>query len=299
VLFEDICPFNEVTQMELPANSNLPYLSYGLFKPNEPAYNKISQFVEEAPIRIRIKGSLYIRDGLPLFTLRESKIVNGYLIKFRNNFSLKSYRIISYFEPKEQYEWGRYNLSDDNFANILIGISPEIASVHFEGREWNSFNDPMFNECLKVIGDVVEKSAVDKFASAHPGCFDWERLFKLQMGYLLLWTAIERFCSLNYGPTLNPEAKTKKLGEDNDFSVALTEIVTRKAVIYNCQDPNKHYELISSNPLESIKYYRQVRHNLSHRGKATWRDGEIIRLSLIELLDIFKSLLKKKYTCLP
>lgn len=282
--------------MNLPADIKLPYIAYGLFKPNELAYNQVKEFVEDIPYEIRINGSIYVRDGLPLLKIGGSKILTGYLIKFRENSSNEAYGKISKFEPEKHYRWEKYTLNDGSYANILIGRSPEKASIHFERTEWNSSNDPVFKECLKVIRDIVEISAEIEFKSSHPDYFDWERLFKLQMGYLLLWTAIERFCSLNYGPTLGPEKKIRRLGEDNGFKIALMEIVTREHRIYDCRDPENSYNLSSGNSLQSIKYYRQVRHNLSHRGKATRKDGEIIRLSLIELLKIFESLLKKKYS---
>lgn len=285
--------------MDPPTDINLPYVAYGLFKPNELAYNQIREFVEETPDRIRLTGSLYIRDGLPLFTTKGSEIVTGYLIKFRKIDSTEAYGIISRFEPKKHYKWGKYKVIGDNFTNILLGRSPEKASVLFEGTEWKSSNDPIFTECLKVIADVVEMHAGREFESAHPDDFDWERLFKLQMGYLLLWTVIEQFCSLTYGPTLEPEEKIVKLGEDDVFKDSLRKILDRETIIYDCRDPRDSYKLNSRNSLQSIKYYRQVRHNLTHRGKATRRDGEIIRLSLIELLNIVKLLLKKYFSCLP
>jgi hypothetical protein len=280
--------------MELPVNINLPYVAYGLFKPNELAYNQVSEFVEELPSKIQIVGSLYIRDGLPLFTFQGSKIIIGYLIKFRKLYSSEAYRIISQFEPEKHYKWGEAKF-DDTFVNILIGRSPTKASVLFDETEWSSSKDPIFNECLKVISDVVADFARAEFQKAPPYLFDWERLFKLQMGYLLLWTVIERFCSLSYGPALEPEEKIRKLGQDEDFKYVLKQTLKRKGIIYDCRDPGDSFKLNADNPLQSIKYYRQVRNNLSHRGKAAWKDGEIIRLSFVELGKIIESLLNKKF----
>lgn len=282
--------------MDLPSNINLSYVAYGLFKPNELAYNQIREFVEDAPKRISINGSLYVRDGLPLLKIGGSEIVRGYLITFRKRSSKEAYEKISKFEPEKHYGWEEYKLNNENFANILIGRDPERASVHLEENEWNSYNDPLFKECFSVIKDVVDSYAQQEFKSVHPDNFEWERLFKLQMGYLLLWTAIERFCSLTYGPILGPEEKITKLGKDNAFKNMLQKILTREHIIYDCRDPKDSYKLISSNSLQSIKYYRQVRHNLSHRGKATWKDGEIIRRSLIELIEIFNLFLDKKFS---
>jgi hypothetical protein len=42
----------------------------------------------------------------------------------------------------------------------------------------------------------------------------------------------------------------------------------------------------SSYPKTSAEYYFQVRDNLTHRGKGSSKDGEIVRLSLLELPTI-------------
>jgi len=136
---------------------------------------------------------------------------------------------------------------------------------------------------------------VGEFKSAPPDSFDWERLFRLQMAYLLLWTAIERYCSLAYGPGLEPSKKIIKLAEDKLFEKILREIIERKAIIYDSRDPKDKYELDVDDISSTIQYYYAVRSNLSHRGKGAWKDGEIIRLSLRELLNIFKLFLNKKF----
>ena len=46
-----------------------------------------------------------------------------------------------------------------------------------------------------------------------------------------------------------------------------------------------------SNPKESLKYYYQVRSNITHRGKAATRDFATLRDSLTELHAIFRCVL--------
>jgi len=55
--------------------------------------------------------------------------------------------------------------------------------------------------------------------------------------------------------------------------------------------PEEALRLDPTDPTESIKYYYQVRCNLSHRGKAAYNDGETVRKSLRELQCIFKDIL--------
>jgi len=51
--------------------------------------------------------------------------------------------------------------------------------------------------------------------------------------------------------------------------------------------------LDSGNPKTSAEYYFQVRNNLTHRGKGASKDGEIVRLSLLELLTIVERMVEQ------
>ena len=55
--------------------------------------------------------------------------------------------------------------------------------------------------------------------------------------------------------------------------------------IADSRDPADTYRLDQQIRCNGAKYYYQVRNNLIHRGKGTWRDGEIVRQSLTEMLQ--------------
>lgn len=110
------------------------------------------------------------------------------------------------------------------------------------------------------------------------------------MAYLLLWSSIERYCSFVFGPSLDPGEKIKGLDSDQPFCDAL-KTVSREDKVYDTRDPKVLYKLNSENPSHSRKYYYQIRNNLSHRGKGAWKDGEKVRLSLIELYKVFLDVL--------
>ncbi len=114
------------------------------------------------------------------------------------------------------------------------------------------------------------------------------------MTYLFLWTIIERYASLAYGPPLEPMQKAKRLGEDPAFQGALRRVVTRVERVYDSRDPTNHGDLDPARGRASAKYYYYVRSNLSHRGKGAHKDGEIIRLSLLELQAIVGLVLEER-----
>jgi len=285
--------------MNHPRNVNLPYFAYGLLKPSELAYNQLKDFVESVR-RGTIAGCLYVRDGLPLLELGSNTgDVPGHIIKFRGELVAQAYDTICKFEPGKHYRWeerecisGEARVS----VNVLVGRSPRKGSIAFdEDREWTGKRDPVFEHGLSVAEDIVKDSAGNPFEPAPADDFEWRRLFRLQMAYLLLWSIIERYCALAYGPELEPTEKTRTLGDDPLFAKSLAEVVDREGKVYDCRDPGCAYRLAPANPNSSLNYYYQVRCNLSHRGKGAWKDVEITRLSLIELVKIVRLILDGSY----
>lgn len=281
--------------LNLPDAVDLPFFAYGLFKPNELAHQQIQKFINGEPATAYVRGALWIRDGLPLLKPDGPDIVSGYLLHFRNDNAGEAYGVISRFEPKEQYYWEEIALgSPKGKANVLVGRKPEVASIKYDGGEWSCRHDPVFTFGLDIVREAADKFGNREFRFDPPDSFDWPRLFRLQMAYLLLWSAIERYASLCYGPQLDPMEKLKRLGGDPAFMSALRQEVTRTERVYDSRDPDDHADLNPQCGISSAKYYYFVRNNLSHRGKGTWKDGEIIRQSLNELCSIFRLVLKKR-----
>lgn len=63
-------------------NKNLPFFSYGFFKPGEISFLGIKDFVSSVIPRI-IDGDLVLRDGVTLYKDSKFQKVDGYLIYFK------------------------------------------------------------------------------------------------------------------------------------------------------------------------------------------------------------------------
>jgi gamma-glutamylcyclotransferase (GGCT)/AIG2-like uncharacterized protein YtfP len=282
------------TGLNPPKDTSLPYFAYGLFRPDGPAYRQIQKLVEGNPVKATAPGSLWARDGLPLLKIDTSGCVRGYVMSFHDDDANRAYCIISRFEPRQHYCWEKIELQQPKkVANALVGRRPERASVQIEEGEWTAWQDPVLTVGLDIVRQAAEKHARQEFTSAPPDSFEWPRLFHLQMAYLLLWTIIERYTALSYGPGLKPMERIKCLGEDQVFKSALQRKLARQERIYDSRDPEDSARLDRKDGPSSAKYYYLVRNNLSHRGKGAWKDGEIVRRSLRELLDIFCLVLKE------
>ena len=279
-------------------NPDLPFFSYGIFKPGELAYRRLQPFVEVSPVRALAHGSLWLRDGLPLLEPNASGTVAGYLLTFKPGREIEAYQLIDATEPPQHYRWVTITLSEPlQQANALLGRSPAKASVPLEELEWSGRSDPVFTYAIQTVLQMTEELATEPFISAPPDSFDWPRLFRLQMAYLLLWAAMERYAALAYGPNLEPMEKVRQIGSDALFQAAMQSTVARTDRVFDSRDPDSRRSVVLDvrRPGSSAKYYYQVRSNMSHRGKGAWKDGELVRQSLIELLSIFTVMLENAW----
>ena len=178
------------------------------------------------------------------------------------------------FEAKHIYFWTKLTFGAST-ANVLQGKKMDRGrAIILESSEWTFRKDPVFEFGLQTVEQIAEEFAGCSFESAPPENFDWPRFFRLQMAYLLLWSAIERFSAFAYGSALDPIAKVKSLGKDPRFLAAFERQVSSSIKeVSDSRNPGQRIRLDTGRPGEASDFYYQVRSNLSHRGKAAWSDG--------------------------
>jgi len=283
------------TPLPLPSDTSLPFFAYGALKPAEIAHEQIRAFLASEPTSTTVSGSLWLRDGLPLLKSAGGGTVQGYVLRFRDSDAAQAYHRICAFEPRKHYKWGMTEalLEPPLRVNVLVGKQLDRGrAVPAERNAWSLADDPVFSHGLEVVRRVIQLDAVNEFVSAPPDAFDWDRFFRLQMGYLLLWSAIERYSALLSGPHVDPLKRIMALGQYEPFQRALGQVLTRTDQVSDTRDPTDTYKLSPSDPAMSLKYYYQIRNNLSHRGKGAWHDGELVRQSLRELEQMFTAVLQ-------
>ncbi|UOA08384.1 hypothetical protein [Methylobacter sp. S3L5C] len=271
--------------MKHPNNILLPFFAYGIFKPGQLCYSRISNFVESYT-KDTVSGILKERDGIPLLVLGDNYDIKGYLIHFFAGKEGNAYDQIIGIEPDEVYCWSTVKVNDCE-VNVLIGRKEQKGSTdleHFD--EWDGKSDPYFNQGLEEVEAILNAN----FNSED----QYKTLFRLQMAYMLLWSAIERYAGLKYHLGTKACKKVFKIASEERFKDTLKEIVQNKREVFNTTDLEK-YTLDPNDPEKSIKYYYQVRSNVIHRGKSVNADFTTIKSSLTELLFIFKELLKESF----
>ena len=271
--------------LSLPQDLSLPLFVYGSLKPGMPAFESISKLVMDSPESAEVVGTLYLRDGLPLLFLGGSKKIKGYVLKFDPEKS--GYEQVCAFEPKTQYQWTTYVTTNGLRVNLLTGKKIQQGNaVASDFADWQLKDDPAFGEGLPVVRSVMNEIIANKQWTL------WEKFFRSQMAYLLLWSIVERMATLCIGTNVNPNKRVNMLHSLKGMDALIEKHVKRRDWVSESRNPNKTIELNSKNPSLSFRYYYQVRSNLSHRGKAVPNELEKVEGSLPELLNITEDYLR-------
>lgn len=262
-----------------PRDKTLGFFTYGILKPGQIAYSKIRDEIEEK-IEYEINYSMLHRDGVPILTNRQGN-TQGYIYYFKDN--ERAYDIICESFSNKLYRWRTIEI-DEEEVNVLFGVKARQGSepienyndqVNFDGRR-----DPLFKEGLELIRENLEGEY-----------YSWEKgFFKLQMNYMLLWSAIDRYCRLRYNKEKEHENRIE-MSKENVFRDALEKYANREhRLVFNTEQlfPNK-FDI--DNPRRCINYYYTLRCNIVHRGKSSMRDIDMLEQATRELLDIFEYML--------
>lgn len=272
-------------------DSDLPFCAYGIFKPGQLAYSKIKKYVEKI-IPSEIKYQMLLRDGVPLINPEKSGSTKVFLIYFKKGCGEYAYNIIRDTEREELYYWKKIRV-DNIETNILMGHDPYNGSYYpeYDTNDFKGEKDPFFKEVIDLIEENLDKQTRHSFGEEFENTI--KDFFTLQMNYMLLWSAIERFTSLKYNKSKGEN--NRSLANEPIFKKALKKhVIEEGRVVYSAEDMRR-FKLTTNNSTYAIKYYYTLRCNMVHRGKAAPQDMDIIKTSLEELLNIFKDILNDTF----
>lgn len=274
--------------MDPPPDTALPFFAYGTLKPEQPGYHHIEDIVAESPISAKITGALFEQDGLPIFVKKYDDDVQGYILEFSK--PEEAYSRIAGYENERNYEWDRTIAETDNQdfeVNVLIATDPYRGRVdRIENNCWTIDGNPLFTEALDVVEDT--KDTVSEGGSEQKSL---KNFFRLQMAYLLLWSSIERYNAFRFDLDPDrPQDNRKQMANLDRFRTGLKTVVPNRRIgnkIFSA-DRDQFSTLDPDNPEEAIDYYYQVRSNVTHRGKSSNIEYDMMHDSLEELYVIFR-----------
>jgi hypothetical protein len=104
----------------------------------------------------------------------------------------------------------------------------------------------------------------------------------VQATFLLATSILERLATFARGARRNPTDRVLSFGASPSFAAAVAASALITSGIRRSDRPSER----SASPVERWYY---VRSNALHRGKAAFRDAELVRVCLIELQDALRT----------
>ena len=86
-----------------PNDIKLAFFAYGVFRRGELGFLSISDLLDRVVEPVTVKGSLLLRDGLPIIDPHGGSRVSGSLICFKGGHRREAYERINRMEPDSQY----------------------------------------------------------------------------------------------------------------------------------------------------------------------------------------------------
>jgi hypothetical protein len=290
----------------LPDNTELPFFAYGIFKPNQIGYHVIKDLVKSFEGKSIDNYEQFLRDGLSfIIKTKEPGSLNGYKINFKSDNALEAYFEISNKEPNNLYKW---EIIEN--MNALVAKDKDGIDKHFQGDidEIIGWNDPYFHIGLEVITqqkfdnknmnyEVNSKWDVRDFFA--------EMIF-VQMKFLLAYSMLERLAFLMTSFQSGSNQVSNVLADNSFVQAAILKLYDElhekvqceKREVYSTErkSTSKGEKVIFSfkDSIEQkdfkkiIKFYYQLRNNITHRGKSVGRISDDLKIYLSELTSIIK-----------
>lgn len=289
---------------------------YGTLKEHEIAFHQIAKLVDHTVPAFLKDFALYIRDGIPLVIPSQGWRVSGELIYAKPNAYEELLKTVDNYEGVRLYERqiSRSQLDIRNSKSfspsididvecyVYVGVNYENGHAEPLHEPWSSSQDPIFSESFPELFKEI-KSVIQNSNEPSPGQYDWKLYNELAGKHLLLVTIIERIAYLKFGEQftqINENGfndrimkRITELGKTSEFKSAYTKVKSLDG-IYSVKvfDSRNALKSLSTGKIgQAMDAWYQVRSNLQHRGKAAWRDFNILRNSITGLTNVTRLLL--------
>lgn len=278
--------------LEPPPRLDLPMFAYGPDKPDEPAFDLLEGYVVRTEAATLPAGGLRVRDGLPLLDPDGVGGVIGLLLTFAAGREKDAYTTVCEVAPRQHYRWDMTEMRVDGRpgrVNVLRGRHPDRGSSDEWFTSWSAGEDPL----LRYGMVHVRRAALEHAAAPFPtvtvdDAAMWDRFYDLQSAYLLLWSAVERFTALAYGPAQPALDRTWRLGDEPRFRECVVAAgVAPSAKTPDSRDPTRARR-IREDGAGAMFSWDAARHLVAHPGRTAFADGVLLRRSLIDLHDTFR-----------
>ncbi len=277
----------------LPANPDLPFFAYGLFKSTEIAHERIAAFVEKIENCYFDHAFLAIRDGIPLLGHKDQLSeapehfmdflgVNGEIITFKTEQFLNAYGAIASLEPSSYYSWATAEI-EGRKVNYLAGKKIFRGSEPLNHDQWSlTLHDPFISDLDQMLDRLLDDEERQ------------DNVVELQAAYIMIWSGIERLITLRYSMKKRTESDIKRhLCSNEKICDLFKGNLTKPEVFRDIHASDQPRNKVSFKPgdvKKCIEYLRAIRHNVVHRGKAGFVDTELTFTAIGFARKIFQAL---------
>lgn len=286
--------------LEPPPRLHLPMFAYGPDKPDQPAFDLLEGYIVQKEAATLATGGLRVRDGLPLLDPDGTVGVSGVLLTFAVGREKTAYTTVCEVAPRQHYRWDMTEMRVDGRpgrVNVLRGRHPDRGSSDEWFTSWSANDDPLLRSGMAHVRRAALEHATAPFptvagdggsADAGQRSSMWDRFYGLMSAYLLLWSAVERFTALAYGPALAAVERTWRLGDDPRFRGSVVAAgVAPSAKTADSRDPTRARR-IREDGAGAMFSWDAARHIVAHPGRSAFADGVLLRRSLVDLHDTFR-----------
>lgn len=263
-----------------------PLFAYGIFKKGQLAYSKIADCVEDVA-NDEVPFKMHIRDGVPVIKKEHSSFTTmGHRIYFADGKEEEAYSIISNTLFGNYYKWDTVDIGGETFnvltTDDLDGTFVDVDENKNYNGDYDGRNDPFFFKVPKFIRNELKKMDLEDEYSA----------FRMQMYYMLLWTAVDRYCTLKYDVSKSQNYFLNALSQDEVFINAFYGIGPQKRdPIHSARNASRLF-FNRARTKFVLNFYYTVRCNVVHRGKESENNIETLITSLNDMLEVFDRMIE-------
>lgn len=306
---------NEITKrVFLPQDPELPFFAYGIFKPDQIAFPIIEFEVESFEVFEIDDHIKFLRDGVSfIFPDENGKKVKGYRIYFKKGFSKTAYFKISNKEPQSLYTW--VEIQGMNAMVAIDGKGEDYVEID-DSDLIIGWNDPYFHIGLEILKrQEIDLGKIDfKKFSFWNEKYAFSRAMFIQMKYMLAYSMMERLAFLMTSFQKGSNQIPNILAESKIVQYAILDVYKNLDEIEKTKDRklfSSEKKLESNGKVKSefvkinykqcieeanfgkiIKFYYQIRNNITHRGKTIVDREEEFNKYLNELISIIEYTIK-------
>ena len=270
---------------------------YGTLKEGEIAFNQIKNMVAKVSPAKLIDYQIGIEDNLPKIFKHKGSLVNGEIIQPKERQSEKFFKTVQDYEGSLYYKVPvRVEIAGSaiDTSTYLAHGEPGRGFTKLEESAWYSRKYPYFSEYFPMLFEQIKILGNESHLNDSDGNY-WKYMDKLQGHYLNLIIFLENYSLLVFGSSrsLGPNGRLTMLGETKEWLLAFHRVENKIGIMPQevsvARSPSQKFN--NSDAQTAIKFFYQIRNNISHQGKSSPADLDIIYNALKDLSLIIRELL--------